>query len=491
MAGPLYFKAESSAPPIAGTPRSPSKALGTHGFQVHGGFLQRGERSPDLTDSRRYKTYHEILVNTSIVAAGIRYFANLCAKPAWRVEPAEETGDDAQAEKAAELVELALKGLKTPWRRIVRRQSLFKFYGFAVQEWTSKRMDDGSLGLLDIESRPQFTIERWDVDPTGTVLGCWQRSPQDSQARYLPRWKLLYGVDDTLDDSPEGLGVVRHLVEPAKRLSRYLQLEGFGFETDLRGIPIARAPLQALLDAEKRGDITPAQRSQLEQPLRDFLRSHIKNPELGLLLDSITYQSQDEAGTPSSTRLWDAELLRGEGGPHDQVAAAIERCNRELARIIGVEHMLLGSDSKGSHALSSDKTQSFAILVEGTLAELVEQAENDVAKPLLRLNGIDEKFCPTLKTDSIQYRDIEQITGALVDMSKAGSPLTPTDPAIMEIRDLLGLSRPDPAELELDAQHRREEQQAQLAEMNGKAEGKDKTSAGEDEAAEDDGDTEE
>ena len=94
----------------------------------------------------------------------------------------------------------------------------------------------------------------------------------------------MYLVDDSLNDSPEGLGLFRHLVDPNKRLKRYEQLEGYGFETDLRGIPVGRAPFSALAQMVTSGEITDEDRAKIEEPMREFIRSHIKNPALGILL---------------------------------------------------------------------------------------------------------------------------------------------------------------------------------------------------------------
>ena len=144
-------------------------------------------------------------------------------------------------------------------------------------------------------------------------------------------------VDDTLNDSPEGLGIFRHLAAPAKRLERYEQLEGFGFEMDLRGIPIGRAPFSDLAKMVEKGTLSNAERIKIEAPLREFIEKHIKNPKLGLLLDSMTYETSDDAARPSNQRLWDVELIKGSSTSFAENAAAIERLNRELARILGVE----------------------------------------------------------------------------------------------------------------------------------------------------------
>ena len=101
----------------------------------------------------------------------------------------------------------------------------------------------------------------------------------------------------------------------------------------------------------------------------------------------------------------------------------------------------------GSHALSKDKTQSFGLIVDSCLKELKETYQKDFLDPLWELNGWDEALKPTFKIEKIQYRDIEQITGALEQLARAGAPLGIDDPATNEVRSLLGLS--DAPEMDL------------------------------------------
>lgn len=419
----------------------PMERAGTSGTAIWGGYVQQPEAKSDLTGRERYKTFSEALVNTSIVAAGVRYFLNLVSKAEWKVEPPEDGG--AKAVEVAELIEdILLKDMDTPWHRVVRRAAMYRFYGFSIQEWTAKRRDDGAIGFLDIEPRPQITIERWDADVHGTIQGVVQRSPQTQLELYIPRSKVLYMVDDSLNDSPEGLGLLRHIAEPARRLRRLEQLEGWGYETDLRGIPLGRAPFSELQAMVQKNKLSSAERTRIEQGMKDFIEGHIKSPQLGLILDSLTYRTDDEKAAPSNVRKWDLELLKSGSTNLGDVAKAIQRLNREIARIIGVENILLGESGAGSLAMSRDKSDNFGLIVDSTLLELTEGFEVDVVNPIMALNGIPDEFKPTLKTDSIQHRDITEITDALVDMAQAGATLMSTDPAVGEVYDLLGLSRP-------------------------------------------------
>lgn len=423
----------------------PTDRSGVLGTQVYGGYVVTNEKSALLTGAQKYITYQEMLVNTSIVAAGVRYFLNLITKSSWKVEPADDTDE---AKRYAELMEEIMYDMITPWHRIVKKGVSYKFYGFGIQEWIAKKRDDGSIGMLDIEARPQKTIEQWDLEDWGGVRGVIQVSPQNSERLYLPRSKVIYIVDDSLSDSPEGLGLLRHLVAPVKRLQRYEELEGFGYETDLRGIPVGRAPFAELQQLVEEGQLTKDQKTAIEAPMKSFIENHIKGPKLGLLLDSRTYQSTNDASTPSNVRWWDVDLLKCDSDNLQQVSGAISRVNGEIARILGVEGLLLGQ-GKGSQALSRDKSDNFYMVVDSALTELADSYSHDFISTVWKLNGYPQELKPWFKTDSIQLRDVEKITNALESMARAGAVLAPDDPANEEVRDLLGLSRPSQSSIDL------------------------------------------
>lgn len=433
----------------------PKQAQGESGNAVVGGYVQEFETNSKLTGRQKYTIYSDILVNVAIVSAGVRYFLNLISSAKWDVEPYREDEDidpTPQAEEVARLVLDIMGDMKTPWHRVVRRAAMYRFYGFSVQEWIAKTRSDGIVGYDDIQPRPQITVEQWDIE-NDEVVGIVQRGRVYSQELYVPRAKLIYMVDDSLSDSPEGLGLFRHLVKPSSELQRFEQLEGFGFETDLKGVPIARAPLGRLDEQVQQGDITQAQRASILQPLKDFILKHIKNPSLGMMLDSQTYETQDEAGRPSNAKLWDLELLRSDGTAQSQTAIdnAIKRKTREIARILNVEGLLLGDNSTGSEALARDKTRNTLLIAQSSLQEIVETMQRDFLDPLMDLNGWSEEVRPELTTDSLRLIDVTEISAVLRDMASAGATLMPDDPVINDVREMLGVSKADFDQLFADA----------------------------------------
>lgn len=425
-------------PDIRPSPIRTTREIGTSGTAIYAGNIVPVERDSTLTGAEKYRVFGEMLANVTILGAGVRFFLNLVSAAKWKVEPAKEGGE--AAKELAERVQDMLDNLDTSWHRIVRKAAMYKFYGFSVLEWIMRRADDGTFELADVENRPQVTITRWDTDASGKVIGILQTSPQTHIEVNIPREKVVYLVDDSLSDSPEGLGLFRHVVEACKRLRKYEQLEGFGYEGNLKGIPLLRAPLMQLLKEVQNGTLKKEDMEALLAPFKSLMQNHAKNPTLAIMVDSEVYTSQDAVKTPSGAKQWDVELMDGGDYSLAEVAKAIERIVMEIARVLGVEHLLLGGGS-GSYALSKDKSNNFGLIVDSALKELREQFEKDLLGPLWLLNGWDEALKPKLVTDTNVTRDIEQLSAVIRDLSAAGVVLDREDEAVAELFNLLGLPR--------------------------------------------------
>ena len=160
-----------------------------------------------------------------------------------------------------------------------------------------------------------------------------------------------------------------------------------------------------------------------------------------MVLDSSVYLTEDDARRPSNVPLYGMELLSGSQTSLPEAHAAIERLNRELARILGTEQLLLGSDSKGSYALSKDKTGQFYLLIDAGLTEVREAIDADLVDPIWMLNGWPEEMKPEMRTEAVRARDVEQIATTLRDMATAGAPILPDDPVVNQVRDWMGTER--------------------------------------------------
>lgn len=423
----------------------PMTEQGVAGFAIYGGYIATPETNQELLGLTRWRTAADIIANTSIVAASLRYTLNLISRPHWRFDPPD---DSAEAKAMAEFAEEIVNDLDTSWTRTVRRAGMFRFHGFGIHEWVGKRRDDGRIGLASLEVRPQHTIERWDIDDSGSVIGVWQRDPQNGNALYLPRQKLLYLVDDTLTDRPDGQGWFRHLVEPARRMKSLLELEAIGFERDLAGIPMGRAPighLQKLLSEEK---ITQAQYDNSIRALSDMVKVKRKSSQTGMILDSATYLAKSETGESiSAVPQWDLQLLTGTQNSIEALGASILRLAEDMAMIMGTESMLVGRGGEGSRALSEDKSRNLYLTANATLADMAEGVDRDIIDRVWALNGLDEKLKPKAAVEDVAFKDAESIARVLAEMATAGAVLAPDDPAINDLRDLMGIEHASPLDM--------------------------------------------
>lgn len=430
---------------------TPYVEQGVVGTVVYGGYVQTRERSSKWVGQQKYITISDMAVNTSIIAAGVSYTAGLVSHPRWSVKPPEKFKDVPEAKAAAELVESCLHDLTLPWSRVVRRAYMYRFYGFGVQEWTAKRRTDGRVGLESVLPRPQVTIERWSTDDSGQVTGVWQRSLTTGELLGIPRGKMMYLVEDTLSDSPEGLGVFRMLAEPWERLKTYYELEARAFERDLRGIPVGKIPYTAINAAVRDGTITKDQAEAMVKAMEDFVQIAITKSNTGVTMDSAPYLSQAQDGDKvAGVPQWDLSLLQGSGNGMADVASAIKRTQFEMATTLCTQHLLYGMEgASGNRALAQDMSQNLYLMANASLSDISSGVNHDIVAPICLLNNVPDEYRPTCQVEDVAFKDADAVAGALAKMAQAGAMLTPDDPVIVDVRELLGVSAPNPVSPEL------------------------------------------
>lgn len=420
---------------------------GADGVPIFGGFIVSGERDPRLAGHQKWITYSNAELNVAIIASAINVWTQLAGSAKWTTEPNPRGGRDAQL--GADIVNEGLfeAQTSTPWRQVVRRQSLKKFRGFAMHEVVLRRRpSDDLIVVADIQDRPQWTIWRWNrPDLRAAWVGVEQQLQLGGQAYYIPRERLFYSVENTLSASPEGVGVLRQLAECVRVLELYKTWEGIGFQTDLRGVPIARAPLSTLLQSQAGKPELEARafvQSQVKF-LTDFLGAHNKRSDQGILLDSAPFFNKDAAQSPSGAMQWGFDLVKAGSTSMPEVNTAIMREVHDIARVMCAEWLLLGGeDSGGAYSMHEDKTAMFGLLVNAVNDDIADDARRDIATRLIALNGLDPETCtPRLVPEPVASGAVKDACTAL--QALAAAALAPNDPARNVLRARLNLP-PEP-----------------------------------------------
>lgn len=416
---------------------------GTDGQMAPGGILQTFEKSQDLVGVQLYTTIINTIHQAMIVAAAVRNYLALAGGAQWTAMANKAGGPD--ADRAVDIVKAGLleAPMPRPWQSCVKRQAYYHFAGFATHEWTIRKRPDGLVVFAELGHRPQSTVWRWDKPDEKTPLQGIEQLTMWGNTYYVPRNRLWYTVDDTLTDSPAGMGVLRHVVEPARRLLKLQQWEGFAYEKDLRGIPVGRAPVSKMLREAGLDPKSPGAAAFINGKVKfltDFLQNHLKGDQnnQALFFDSAHFTDETNK-TPSAVPEWALDILTGDSGPLSEINATIQRITWEIAAIMNAEWLLVGRDS-GAYQLHESKTAMYAQRVNGTLRELGDTATADLARTLIGFNGLDpETATPTLVAEPVSTEAIINVTKALMDLAMAGAPLMPDDPAIDQIRARLYL----------------------------------------------------
>jgi hypothetical protein len=394
-------------------------------------------------------------LNTGIVASAVRIWTKLGGSAKLRAQPNKRGGSDAA--RAADIVTEAFleAQMSKPIRAVVRRQMMKEHRGFALHEVLVRRRKDGMIVVADVQHRPQWTIQRWIRDDQKQPWSAVEQQTLTGTLPPIPRDRLLYSVDDALTDSPAGVGLLRHLVDLARVRDVFSRLEGIGFQTDLGGMPLGRAPLGELrAEALQAGhtDETAIATYILSRlkPLTDLLEAHNKRHDQSLLLDSLPYASKDESQSPSGVFKWSFDVIRSVMSSAPGIANAIARLDREMARVMCAEWLLLGDGSGGTFNMHANKTEMFGASINACLDDVCDDMTRDVAARITALNGLDPETCtPTIEHEPIATQDVESACRALLMIQQAA--LDPEDEAGNVLRGRMELPPAPKRDPALDA----------------------------------------
>ena len=427
----------------------PIEVLGSTGLNHYDGIIDE-EWLSQLQSEKGIQAYTEMKDNDPIVGSILYAIKTLVRQTDWVVEPTGET--DLHIEQS-DFIESCMDDMSIQWHDFISEVMSFLPYGWSYFEILYKlrkgktgdgksdsKHSDGKIGWRKFSIRSQSTLSRWEIDDEGGIQGMWQSAPPHYNTTYIPIEKSLLFRTESNKGSPQGRSILRNAYRSWWFLKRIQEIEAIGIERDLAGLPVMQVPLELLS--------TNASSAQ-KQVLADFrsMIERIRRDEYeGIVIPSET----DMDGNPSGYRL---SLLSSGGRRPIDVNEIIKRYESRIALSVLGEFVLLGMDSVGSFALSSNKTTLFAQSL-GTYLESIAATFNNFAIPrLLNLNGYtDPEYYPKLTFNDIETPDINELAGALTGLTSAGI-LTPDDDLEKFVREYANLPVPD-----VDSSSSREEE---------------------------------
>ena len=352
---------------------------------------------PKLSGSRGIETFKEMANNDDIIFAMLYAIEMLLRQTEFNVEPASDKSVD---KEVAEFVEGCLDDMQSTWQDTLSEILSFITYGWSYHEIVYKRRcgrskdprysskyDDKLIGWRKLPVRSQDTLSRWAYDPvTDELQGMVQVAPPDYTEVLIPIEKALHFRTRSAKENPEGRSVLRGAYRDWYFKKRIQEIEGIGVERDLAGFPVLHAPPE--IEIWNKDDPEMVEMLALAEKI----------------VTSIRRDTQEGIVLPDG---WTLELLSAGGKRNFDTNQIIERYDKRIAMTTLSDFILLGQQSTGSFALSSNKTELFGTAM-GTYLDIVCDVFNTQAIPrLIDLNA--EHFSGFTDYPRLTHGDIEDV----------------------------------------------------------------------------------
>lgn len=425
------------------------KEIGRVGQRRYGGVIYE-EFLPELVGHRGIETFREMSENDDVIGAILYAIEMLVRQTEWNVEPG---GSSAKDREAAEFVRSCMDDMQNTWVDTISEILSFLTYGWSFHEIVYKRrmgntkdtrtrskFDDGLIGWAKIPIRAQETLYQWEYDDADNLVGMTQMPPPDFGLLTIPMDKAMLFRTKARKDNPEGRSILRNAYRSWYFKRRIQEIEGIGIERDLAGLPVIYAPED--LDIWNTEDENIA---RILAGLEEMVRQIRRDEKEGIVL-------------PGGFKL---ELLSSGGTRQFDTNAIIDRYDTRIAMTVLADFIFLGHQQNGSWALSSDKTELFAMAC-GAYLDIIAETFNSQGIPnLIDING--DHFAgvtdyPKLTHGDIEDTDIAKVSTFIKDMVGIGV-LVPDDGLEDYVRQIAKL--PERTEDTRNIDDKRREQQNQ------------------------------
>lgn len=316
----------------------------------------------------------------------------------------------------------------------------------------SSKYNDGKIGWKSWKPIRQESIHKWlvkDGDGYEDLTGVMQRLKKGGYET-IPRNRMLLFRSTTKGGSMEGESIMYGAVKTYYRLQQTLGIEQVSLSRNLEGIPKLSMSSRYLSD-----NATPD-----EAMTRDFMIRQTK---------SVKYNQQTALVVPSDVddkgnRMIDLELMTA--GPNvrvDQCRTVATACEQLIAESILANFMKLGNGG-GSYAMSSNMTDMFVLEMKKYLDNIASVINGEAVLTLMKVNGMDTRYAPTLCHEGLDTDSIGVFIDALMKSIAAGA-VVPTQSIQKSVLSKLNLPTEEADEAWEEQEKLREQLMAAQAEQ--------------------------
>lgn len=378
--------------------------IGKSGINWSYGYISENILS-ELRGSSGIKIFREMSDNDAIVGSCLYAIKQVLREARWKVKPGD--AEVAECKKDAEFLEENIRSMTHSWSDFISDSLSMLIYGWSYFEQVFNARPDGSIVWKKLAHRKQSSLDRWDVDDVGEVLGLWQRPPPNYGTIYLPLTKCILFRTEPAGGNPEGRSILMSAYRSWYFKKNIEEIEGIGIERDLAGLPILTPPENFNIQdasSETQDAITWSKR----------------------LLSSIRRDEQDGIFKPHG---WEFKLLGAPGQRQFNTTEIINRYNKQIAVTVLAQFVMLGMERTGSYALAKEQTDMFYLCLEGWADILASTFNRHAVPTLMGLNGITSEMrpLPYLVHTNIHKHTLRDLANYVNSLAKDGHLIVDDD----------------------------------------------------------------
>lgn len=415
------------------------RSIGSTGLRQFGGIVNESTLR-GLEGRRAVEVFKEMGDNDpslGIIEFMIRNIVRSCS---WFVR---EGGQDDHDLEAADFVRTCMHDMDMPWDDYVDEILSFIRYGFSFHEiiykrragrseegWLRSKYQDGRIGWRGFPLRAQDTVLRWEFDRAGGLTGMVQQDPTSSSTVLIPIKKGLLFRTRSYKNNPEGESAFRRAYRPYFFKKHIEETEAIGIQRDLAGMPVIWMPPEVMATNASKNN------KALYQSFKDIV-TKVRRDELEGVLMPLMY---DENGN----KMFEFQLLSSGGSRQFDTSKIIDRLKSEIfdTALAGMIMLGQGSNSSGSWAMHSDKTQTFLLSLKAYLSQIKNVINLHAIPRLLELNGMEVSDYPQIDHTPLENVDMKSLAESISALAMAGMPLFPNPDIERRLLEVLGMPVP-------------------------------------------------
>lgn len=395
--------------------------LGTSGLKHSGGAVY-DDILNKLHGLKGVEYYREMTDNCSAVGA-LRFAIHMLARNVdWFVQPAQTEDQQDAAEAEAERIEETLEDMDSTLEDVITEILSMIDFGWAYMEvvykirggetndpTTNSAYDDRRWGLRAVALRSQSTLDRWEIDEIGQILGMWQSDTSVSYKGpvFIPMERAALFRTEATRNNPEGRSLYRPAAIDWHYLKRTQEIEAIGIERDMTGVIDMQVPMELLDTAASASRV--ALRTSLENQL-----SQLKRDEREYVLRP---SEVDADGRSTGFKL---QLLHTGGRRQIDTNATKVYYQASILRTCLAQFLQFGQSPHGTYSLAASSTNLFANAMGAILDMIAATFTTHIIHKVSALNDVPPEIRPSLQHGDIETPPLDELGRYITALSAAG-----------------------------------------------------------------------